>query len=96
MKDGCCWTVVNGSKINIWEDPWIPNMLNKAPQRLVEVHGDIKNVQDLMLPDENKWDEVKLQQLFNHSEVQKILEIYLPEDMETGITDKILWIHHPN
>ncbi|XP_026416570.1 uncharacterized protein LOC113312008 [Papaver somniferum] len=95
MRDGYCWTVVLGEDINVWDDPWVPSLPNKKPERrVIEEHGEVR-VKDLIIQEEHMWDENKLQQLFNQTEVTKIMEIHLPEANEDNPADKLIWIHHP-
>lgn len=56
---------------------------------------NINQVSDLIIKEERRWNEDKLKQLFNHSEVLKILEIHLPAANGTDSTDKMIWKNHP-
>ncbi|XP_026454732.1 uncharacterized protein LOC113355956 [Papaver somniferum] len=95
MKEGCCWTVRNGRKIDVWKDPWVPGLPTKRPEGRPQEAYNVKKVQDLIIQEEHRWDENKLQQLFTQTEVAKIMEIYIPEGTDTNTNDKLLWTPHP-
>ncbi|XP_026445581.1 uncharacterized protein LOC113346235 [Papaver somniferum] len=91
--------MVNGESIIIWDDQWIPNLPKNVPERRDDrvdlALQNISKVSDLIIKEEQKWDEDKLQQLFNHSAVLKILEIHLPTENAHDLNDKLIWKHHP-
>lgn len=60
MREGCCWAVGKGDIIRIWTDPWIPNLVNKKPDKPINLPNDARMVKDLIIHEENRWDEVKL------------------------------------
>ncbi|XP_026384221.1 uncharacterized protein LOC113279769 [Papaver somniferum] len=67
----------------------------KAPTRNSNDPTDISKVKDLIIVDEHRWNEKKLQQHFTQSEVMKIMEIHL-SSTETNSRDKLLWTPHPS
>lgn len=96
MKDGCCWVVKDGKKINIKEDPWVPNLHNKKPNPISISSNCPTHVSELILHDPVRWDAGKIQQLFTPYEAEKIMDIYITENQNEDSEDKLLWIHHPN
>jgi hypothetical protein len=63
FKRGHMWRVGDGSKINIWTDPWLPG----SPNRMITTRrGNIvfSKVSDLIDPDTEKWDEDILSDIF--------------------------------
>ena len=63
LKRGYIWRIGDGSKVNIWDDPWIP----QSPSRnFLTVRGSniISRVSDLIDPSTGDWDEQLVQQTF--------------------------------
>lgn len=55
LNEGIIWRVGNGSKINIWEDPWIPRGITR---RVIsrKKKNILNKVQELIDPITNTWD----------------------------------------
>lgn len=79
----------DGSTINIWSDPWIPNLANLIPSPPV-VPSDIGMVRDLIIPSQRVWNEPLLRQFFDEALVNHVLAIPLPEGHED---DSWVWSH---
>ncbi|XP_026459474.1 uncharacterized protein LOC113360149 [Papaver somniferum] len=95
MKDGCCWSVMTREDINVWTDPWVPGLINNKPEKTDDEESTNVKVKELIIQEEHRWDENKMQQLFNQIEVTKIMEIHLPKGNTDDSADKLLWPHHP-
>jgi hypothetical protein len=83
LKEGIIWRVGDGSKINIWADPWLPNGDTRRP-RTIKGQRTLSKVADLINPLNGTWD-------FQTEDAKAILSISLCEDME----DCIAWHFDP-
>jgi hypothetical protein len=89
---GCIWRVGDGSQIDIWGDPWIPN----SPDGKVitpKGHIIITNVQELINPISGAWDEELIRENFYSIDANRILSIPLPTN---GMEDFVAWRHNKN
>ncbi|KAG2536237.1 hypothetical protein PVAP13_9NG175938 [Panicum virgatum] len=63
LKEGLIWRVGDGTRINIWSDPWIPNGVSRKscnPRgRLI-----LNKVADLIDPATGQWDQELIQDAF--------------------------------
>lgn len=91
----CCWLLENEENIKSWEDPWVPIIQHKIPEKATSVSSEIQLVKDLIVQNENRWDDVKLQQLFNPVEIRKIADINLVSNNENKEVDKMTRMPHP-
>jgi hypothetical protein len=80
------WRVVNGSKIKIWRDNWVPRgnlkIIGKAKK------SRLKWVSDLMDPATNSWNEDLVRSIFFESDAEHVLKIKIPRSMGE---DYIAW-----
>ena len=87
LKRGYIWRIGDGSKVNIWDDLWIP----QSPSRkFLTVRGSniISRVSDLIDPSTGDWDEQLVQQTLWPLDACRILSIPLPlHEME----DFVAW-----
>ena len=90
LKDGLIWRVGDGSKINIWRDPWIPNKITRRPctprGRTV-----VNKVSDLINPITGIWDEELVRDVFWPEDAGLILSIPLIP----GYEDFLAWHYDP-
>jgi hypothetical protein len=87
FKRGYIWRVGNGSSINVWRDPWLPN----SPNRRVFSRQNstlIGKVEELIDPGTGSWDVQLLQEIFCPTDVRMITAIPLSPWMEE---DSIAW-----
>jgi hypothetical protein len=86
LKEGLIWRVGDGTRINIWSDPWIPNGVTR---RTCTPRGRVilNKVADLIDPATGKWDEELIRDVFWEEDVQHILSIPL----KPGYEDTIAW-----
>lgn len=87
FKRGYIWRVGNGSEINVWHDPWLPNNLDK---KVSTRQGGIMigKVQELINPTTCTWDVQLLEDNFYPIDERRIQAIPLPP-WEIG--DSIVW-----
>ncbi|OVA06706.1 Reverse transcriptase zinc-binding domain [Macleaya cordata] len=89
VKDGYCWSIGDGKKIFIWEEPWIPSLSGFRVERPPLIEGrSIFWVCDLFRHGSKAWDEELLTTPFNSVAVQTILKIKIPE---ADVPDEIIW-----
>ncbi|KAB1207370.1 hypothetical protein CJ030_MR7G017447 [Morella rubra] len=92
---GFCWGVKDGVRLNIWCDPWVPDLPGFVPKlktgTLVDRH--INYVRDLIDEDTHEWKENVIRDLFDDSSSEAILSIPLPP---ARLVDTPLWIHSPS
>ena len=92
LKQGYIRRVVNGQKIDIWEDSWIPSCANR---KIITPRGGqlLSRVSDLIDPATNSWDEDLVRQTFWPIDAQRVLQIPLSlHDMP----DFIAWRYTKN
>ena len=75
---GACYLVGDGKSINIWTEPWVPNI----PDFRVQPEQDMNHlptfVAELIDNQRNEWKEDLLSELFSPITVQEILKIKFP------------------
>jgi hypothetical protein len=73
MKNGVIWRVVNGSKIRIWRDNWLP-------RGNLKIFGNarLRWVSDLIDPTSKSWKENLVRTTFHPPDADTILNIRLP------------------
>ena len=74
FKKGCIWRVGDGTKINIWNDCWIPN---SASKKIITIRGNqvLTKVCELLDPIIGDWDEQLIRENFWHIDAECILQI---------------------
>ena len=94
VEKGVCWSILDGSNINIWDSPWIPSMPSFKPRPNVNlVDFPDFSVADLLLPGSRLWNVDLLGDLFDPPTVRNILSIHIPRS--SGI-DKWSWAPSPS
>ncbi|GMI83381.1 hypothetical protein HRI_002007400 [Hibiscus trionum] len=87
---GLNWRIGSGSKVSIWDDPWLPV---KENPRITSPRTDtVKTVSDLIQTD-NMWDENLVNSVFNQRDADAILSITLPYSKED---DFQIWAEEPS
>lgn len=86
LQNGMIWRVGNGSKINIWADPWIPRGWSRKP---ITPRGAnlVTKVEELIDPYTGTWDDNMLSQTFWEEDVAAIKSIPVHVEME----DVLAW-----
>ena len=90
LKEGLVWRVGDGSKIKVWEDPWLPEGDTRRP-RAVRGSSVVEAVADRINPTTGAWDETMIQGIFPPEDVKTILSISICDDME----DNLAWHFDP-
>lgn len=90
LKEGLIWRVGDGTRINIWSDPWIPNKVTRRP---ITPRGRtvLNKVSDLISPVTGTWDEELIREVFWPEDVQSILAI----PIKPGFEDMVAWHYDP-
>ena len=90
LNNGLIWRVGDGTNINIWTDPWIPN---KSTRRLITPRGRtvLTKVSDLISPITEAWDEELICEVFWPEDAQNIL--FIP--IKSGYDDMVVWHFDP-
>lgn len=89
LKKGCCFRIGNGLKINIWKDPWIPEI----PEIMSKVREGVdvsrlERLVDLKESHNTDWNEGLIRSLFMEDTTEIILRMKWP--VNTG-EDKLFW-----
>ncbi|PNT76249.1 hypothetical protein BRADI_1g46382v3 [Brachypodium distachyon] len=87
LKLGAIWWVGDGSRIGIWEDPWIPG---STSHRVISRQGQniLSSVSDLTDPRTGQWDVQLINQTFWLVDCQRILAIPLSDNV---LEDFVAW-----
>jgi hypothetical protein len=93
VAKGACWSISDGSNINIWDSPWIPSMPSFKPRPNVNL-VDYPNfsVANLLLLGSRLWNVDLLGDLFDPPTVKNILSIHIPR---SSGNDKWSWAPSP-
>nr|AAM18736.1 putative reverse transcriptase [Oryza sativa Japonica Group] len=86
LQNGMIWRVGDGSKINIWADPWIPRGWSRKPMTPRGANL-VTKVEELIDPYTGTWDEDLLSQTFWEEDVAAIKSIPVHVEME----DVLAW-----
>ena len=87
LKQGCIWRVVDGWKINIWNDAWPQGTRNRKVVITPRGNQIISKVHDLIDPGTGQWDEQLVRESFWVDDARHILQMHLRE----GVHDFIAW-----
>nr|GMD63608.1 uncharacterized protein LOC109176397 [Ipomoea batatas] len=87
LKKSCNKKIGNGRSTCVWNQPWLPDVIN--PFIISSVHGQYANLQvsELVLPQTNDWDLNKLSGLFVQRDIELITQIPISINFE----DKWCW-----
>lgn len=87
FKRGCIWRVGTGSKIDIWQDPWIPTSENR---RVITPRGAtlLGKVEELIDPHTGQWDADLIGSVFSPVDVRRIMQIPLRVEL---LDDFVAW-----
>jgi len=90
LKEGLVWRVGDGTQINIWNDPWIPNGIIRRP---ITPKGRtlLNKVPELIDPYSGSWDEELVRGIFWEEDVIHILAI----PVKQGHGDSLAWHYDP-
>ena len=88
FRRGCLWRIGDGATTNIWTDHWVPS----SPTRMVSTPRGaciLTRVEQLISPINGEWDEELIREIFWPVDVERILQIPLPNH---GQPDFIAWV----
>ncbi|GER34282.1 RNA-directed DNA polymerase (reversetranscriptase)-related family protein [Striga asiatica] len=89
LKRGVRFKIGDGKSIDIWKDPWVPNLSQFTPScHSSRDREELKTVSDPFLTGKNKWDKKLVRQTFNPYEAEEILSIRLSLFANK---DKLVW-----
>lgn len=74
ITKGLRYIIGDGSLVNMWEDPWIPDHPPRAPRPRRDITAGIK-VNQFFDRDRKQWDIQKLRDEVVEEDIEKILEI---------------------
>jgi len=86
LKDGLIWRVGDGTQINIWLDPWIPNGVTRRPAT-PRGHIIVTKVSELVDPTMGEWDSALVKDICSEQDAKNILAIPLKQRM----MDNLAW-----
>jgi len=86
LNKGLIWRVRDGSQINIWLDPWIPDGVTRRPIT-PRGHTVLTRVSELIDPTTGDWDRHMVEEVFWEEDWKHILSIPIKHGME----DLIAW-----
>ena len=90
---GACYEVGNRMDINVWQDPWVPWLVNYKPKPKDDtIQQNPLMVSSLINHTTHEWEVSKLEELFDLESVEAIKRITLP--LQTKL-DKLMWTKEP-
>jgi hypothetical protein len=90
LNKGCCWKIGSGTKVNIWEDNWIPHQNGHKVLTPKANHRQVL-VSDLITHDPNLgWNTSLINNIFLPFERDLIQQLPLTQE---PIEDQIMWPH---
>jgi hypothetical protein len=89
-----CYQVGTGSSVNIWQDPWIPQLPNFTPPIPPSDHPlEFQQVADLIIHETKQWNYELLHNLFEPQTANLIQKIHIPS---LPTEDRIIWVPNKN
>jgi hypothetical protein len=89
LKKGLIWRIGDGKSVDVWSDSWIPRASTRHPLGR-RPDSSVEKVSELLLPDGQGWDELKLNEVLFESDVDDILRIPVGR---AGTEDYLAWNH---
>ncbi|WVZ78125.1 hypothetical protein U9M48_025887, partial [Paspalum notatum var. saurae] len=84
LKDGLIWRVGDGTNIQIWSDPWIPNVITRHPCT-PRGRTILSRVSELIDPTTRSWDKELVNDVFWEEDAKNTLAIPIMPHMEDTI-----------
>lgn len=88
IREGMRWRVGDGQRINVWNDPWLPDKGNCFIQTVKLPHLDNITVSSLFATNSCMWDLDILNDIFEDRDKYQIMSIPLPVHQSQ---DKMIW-----
>lgn len=86
LKEGIIWRIGDGSRVKIWEDPWLPSGTTRCPATH-KGDSELNFVSELIDGDRLAWNHHLIKQQFQPADAEIMLSIPLREDSE----DFVAW-----
>jgi hypothetical protein len=88
LKEGYRWKIGDGSKIPLWNTPWLRNETNLRIITQNTISDDTRKVSFLIDASLGCWDRQRVSEKFCDRDVKEILKIPL---LNLGKKDEIIW-----
>ena len=90
VAKGGCFLIGDGKSIQVWSDPWVPEIVNFIPQPRLEEYRKLPiKVNDLIDPTSKSWISDWVKELFAPTDARTILNISIPMSHRQ---DKLVWL----
>ncbi|CAN0915917.1 Putative ribonuclease H protein At1g65750, partial [Linum grandiflorum] len=80
VREGWRWRVEDGSKINVWTEPWLRDEANCYVETSPSMQLKDLTVNDLVIPSLRTWNYTLINNVFNVRDVQVISAMVPPDD----------------
>ena len=87
IREGTCLIVGDGSSVDPWKDPWVPNIPNFKPHFISDQNSTNARVKDFILQP-GLWDVAKLRTHFSPTDPELISRIIIPIRPKP---DRLIW-----
>ncbi|EPS69206.1 hypothetical protein M569_05560, partial [Genlisea aurea] len=88
LTGGLRWRIGDGSSIDVWKDPWIPDTFAFKPSSPAPLGMANMRVKELIISNQAEWNLSRLRQTFSSSDVHCILAIPLAKN---PYPDRLIW-----
>ena len=90
VTKGGCFIIGDGKSIQVWSDPWVPEIENFMPQPRLEEYKRLPiKANDLIDPISKSWISNWVEELFAPTDARAILNIPIPVSHKQ---DKLVWL----
>ena len=90
VAKGGCFIIRDGKSIQVWSDPWVPEIENFMPQPRLEEYKRLPiKANDLIDPISKSWISNWVEELFAPTDARAILNIPIPVSHKQ---DKLVWL----
>ncbi|KAK6115303.1 hypothetical protein DH2020_007572 [Rehmannia glutinosa] len=88
LGSGLVWNIGDGSKVNAWFDPWIPENPSFKPKTQMQVAFSNLHVNNLIMNNTRRWNEELIYDIFEPADAKAIISIMLTTNR---MEDKLVW-----
>ncbi|XP_026410798.1 uncharacterized protein LOC113306024 [Papaver somniferum] len=89
LLNNVIWQISNGMDIKIWDNPWVPQLMDHIITKPVDAQIHLQKVSDLILPNCGDWNLELLEDIFSPEVVGNITSIYISHDYISK--DVLVW-----
>ncbi|XP_026442305.1 uncharacterized protein LOC113341766 [Papaver somniferum] len=89
LLDNVIWQISNGMGVQIWDNPWVPQIRDHIVSKPADISVDIQKVSDLILSSTGEWNMELLENIFSPEMVGNITSIYL--SIDDNSKDILVW-----